>query len=97
MICLIANSLLKKMVNAIPEAIVHRRAFEEFDTCLRKDKSSQVDEWAKLYAQWDKKPTNSPCIFDTTEPSAFPVYLITISLTDIFNRRDHGERQAGAS
>lgn len=70
------------MVNAIPEAIAHRRAFEEFDTCLRKDKSSQVDRWGEIYAEWDKQPTNSPCIFDTTEPSKLPCPIPISTITD---------------
>lgn len=72
------------MVHAIPEAIAHRRAFEEFDACLQKDKSTQVDRWAEIYAKWDKKSTSSPCIFDTTEPSTSPAVsphpLLTLSI-----------------
>lgn len=54
------------MASAIPEAISHRRAFEEFDTHLRRDMPQQVEEWDKLYTEWDKKPTKSPCLFDTS-------------------------------
>lgn len=55
------------MVKAIPEAITHRRALEEFDSYLRRDKAEQVDVWEKQYADWDAKPTGSPCLFDIKE------------------------------
>lgn len=55
------------MASAIPEAIAHRRAYEEFDTHLRRDMPDQVQEWDRLYTEWDKKPTDSPCLFDTAE------------------------------
>lgn len=63
----IGNSLLRKLVKAIPAAITHRRVFEEFDDYLRRDKSAQVDAWEKQYAAWDEKPTGSPCLFDMKE------------------------------
>lgn len=61
------NTLLKSMVGAIPEAIAHRRAFEEFDAHLRRDKPDQLQEWDREYAEWDKQPRPSPCLFDTKE------------------------------
>jgi hypothetical protein len=62
------NSLLKKMVEAMPEAISHRRAFDEFDCHLREDRLDEVKEWEIQYEAWAEKPTGSPCIFDTSEP-----------------------------
>lgn len=64
---LLGNSLLKNMAAAIPQAIFHRRAFEEFDEHLRHDMPEQVKKWDEQYAEWDRKPTASPCLFDTTE------------------------------
>ena len=71
------NSLLKKMVEAMPEAISHRRAFDEFDHHLREDRPEEVREWEIEYEAWVEKPTGSPCIFDTSEPCKFsaPIYL----------------------
>ncbi|KAF7980030.1 hypothetical protein HWV62_40156 [Athelia sp. TMB] len=63
----IGSSLLKKMVKAMSEAIAHRRAFEELDACLKEDKADQVAKWEEEYAAWDKMPTGSPCIFDTSD------------------------------
>lgn len=67
--CLIGNTLLKKLVDALPEAMNHQRAFTEFDKHLRADRAEEVAQWEKEYEEWDKEPKNSPCIFDTTEPS----------------------------
>lgn len=55
------------MVAAMPEAIFHPRAFEEFDTHLRRDMPEQVADWDQKYAEWDRKPKSSPCLFDITE------------------------------
>lgn len=57
------------MVKALSEAVSHRRAFEEFDKHLKEDKADQVAKWEDEYAAWDKKPTGSPCIFDTRDSS----------------------------
>jgi hypothetical protein len=71
------NSLLKKMVEAMPEAINHRRAFDKFDHHLREDRPEEVREWEIEYEAWVEKLTGSPCIFDTSEPCKFsaPIYL----------------------
>ncbi|KAF7974192.1 hypothetical protein HWV62_13237 [Athelia sp. TMB] len=63
----IGNSLLKKMLKAISEAVTHRRAFEELDAHLKEDRPDQVAKWEAEYAAWDRKPTGSPCIFDAPE------------------------------
>lgn len=69
------TSLLKKILKAIPEAVSHRRAFEELDAHLKEDKPDQVAQWEAEYAAWDKKPTGSPCIFDANDSGATPVYI----------------------
>ncbi|KAF7974572.1 hypothetical protein HWV62_11944 [Athelia sp. TMB] len=73
----IGNSLLKGMAAAIPEAITHQRAYEEFDAHLRQEMPEQVQEWDRLYIEWDKKPTDSPCLFDTAER---PISLAKVKL-----------------
>jgi hypothetical protein len=65
------NFLLKKMVEAMPAAISHRRAFDEFDHHLREDRLEEVKEWEVEYNAWVEKPMGSPCIFDTSEPCKF--------------------------
>jgi hypothetical protein len=62
------NTLLKKMVEAIPEAISHHRAFVAFNEHLHADREDQVKQWEVEYDAWVKKPKGSPCIFDTSEP-----------------------------
>jgi hypothetical protein len=56
------------MVEAIPEAISHQRAFKAFDEHLCADREDQVKEWEVEYDAWVKQPKGSPCIFDTSEP-----------------------------
>lgn len=58
------------MVEALPEAVDHLRAYIEFDEHLRKDSPDQVAAWEKEYAEWDVQPKSSPCIFDTTNHGA---------------------------
>lgn len=67
------NSLLKKMIEAMPEVISHRRAFDEFNHRLREDRPDEVEQWEIQYKAWVEKPTGSPCIFDTSERRKFSV------------------------
>jgi hypothetical protein len=62
------NSLLKKMVEASPEAISHWCAFDECDCHLHEDRLEKVKGWEIEYKTWVKEPTGSPCIFNMTEP-----------------------------
>lgn len=71
------------MVGAIPEALSQRRAFEEFDAHLRRDKPEQMKQWDHEYAEWDKKSKPSPCLFDTTERSK---YILIINSPRTANR-----------
>jgi hypothetical protein len=74
------NSLLKKMVEAMPEAISHRQAFVAFDKHLRVNRKDQVKQWEVEYDAWVKQPKASPCIFDTSEPGEpSKRYLITLT------------------
>lgn len=59
------------MLEAMPEAISHRRAFEEFNTHLRSDRMEQVIQWEVEYEAWVKNPTGSTCIFDTSDPGEY--------------------------
>jgi len=61
------------MVEAMPEAISHQRAFDEFNHHLREDRLGEVKEWEIEYEAWVGNPTGSPCIFDTSEPCKFSV------------------------
>ncbi|KAF7973147.1 hypothetical protein HWV62_15919 [Athelia sp. TMB] len=86
----IGPSLLKKAVKAIAEAISHRRAFEELDEHLKEDMAAQVAQWEVDYAAWDRKPTGSPCIFDTSDAG---IVLHVIS-SKSFTYRDAGNSMA---
>jgi hypothetical protein len=60
--------MLKKMLEAMPEAINHRRAFEQLDAHLRSDRLEQVLKWEIEYEAWVKNATGDTCIFDTSDP-----------------------------
>ena len=65
------NTLLRKLVEAMTEAVEHQRAFDEFDQHLCADRLEQVEAWDKEYKEWDEAPTGSPCIFDTKDPGMY--------------------------
>jgi hypothetical protein len=56
------------MLEAMPEAIEQRRAFDEFDAHVRSDRLEQVIQWEIEYEAWVKNPTGATCIFDTSDP-----------------------------
>ena len=64
------NSLLRKLVEAMTQAVEHRRAFDEFDQNLCAERPQEVEAWEKEYKEWDREPKGSPCIFDTMDPGA---------------------------
>ncbi|KAE9385880.1 hypothetical protein BT96DRAFT_1006633 [Gymnopus androsaceus JB14] len=63
------TSLKKKMVSAIPWAIIHHRAFEAFTKGLRVNHSDFVSEWEKQVSAWELNPHDMsvPCPFDLPE------------------------------
>lgn len=70
---------MRNIVAAIPEAISHRRSFEEFDAHLRRDMSEQVEQWEKEFIEWEKQPKPSPCLFDTPDQRK-PFILLKLPL-----------------
>ncbi|KAJ7178448.1 hypothetical protein C8R43DRAFT_1084402 [Mycena crocata] len=49
----LGNSLLKKMVLAIPQAMVHSRAFHAFTDGLRDGHEEDLQKWEKLVRAWE--------------------------------------------
>ncbi|KAJ7660352.1 hypothetical protein DFH06DRAFT_988965 [Mycena polygramma] len=56
----LGNSLLKKMVLAIPQAMIHSRAFHAFTDALRDEHEEQLQEWETTIRAWEgnKSETN---------------------------------------
>jgi hypothetical protein len=55
------NSLLRKLILAIPQAMVHNRAFGAFTDSLRDGHEHELREWEKIVWAWEdenEKPNN---------------------------------------
>ncbi|KAJ7149097.1 hypothetical protein C8R46DRAFT_1009634 [Mycena filopes] len=50
------NSLLRKMVLAIPQAMIHSRAFQAFTEGLRAEHEGELHEWNILIQEWERDP-----------------------------------------
>ncbi|KAJ7815837.1 hypothetical protein B0H13DRAFT_2242544 [Mycena leptocephala] len=51
------NSLLRKMVLAIPQAMLHSRAFHAFTEGLREGHEEDLLKWEKMVRAWEADPT----------------------------------------
>ncbi|KAG6905389.1 hypothetical protein DXG01_003030 [Tephrocybe rancida] len=49
----LGDMLLKKLVEAIPQAIIHCQAFHVFTEGLRKDHLSELQTWEKMVLDWE--------------------------------------------
>lgn len=45
---------MRKVVLAIPQAMVHNRAFGAFTDGLREDHEPELREWEKIVRAWDE-------------------------------------------
>jgi hypothetical protein len=49
------NSLLRKLVEAMAQAVEHGHAFDKFDQNLHAERPQQVEAWEKEYEEWDRE------------------------------------------
>lgn len=49
----LANTLLRKMSLALPQAVVHHRAWLAFTHSLRTTHSAQLVEWERQVTEWE--------------------------------------------
>ncbi|KAJ7829807.1 hypothetical protein B0H14DRAFT_2593769 [Mycena olivaceomarginata] len=54
----LGKSLLRKMVLAIPEAMLHSRAFHLFTTRLRDGHEADLSKWEKMVRDWERDSEN---------------------------------------
>lgn len=66
-----ASTLLRKLSLAIPEAIVHHRAFSAFTESLQAEHAEQLVEWEGQVQSWEADRT-LPCPYEITEESMSP-------------------------
>ncbi|KAJ7715473.1 hypothetical protein B0H16DRAFT_1805290 [Mycena metata] len=55
----LGNSLLRKMVLAIPQAMVHSRAFHAFTDGLQREHEAELRDWDALIREWECDPLNA--------------------------------------
>ncbi|KAL0069538.1 hypothetical protein AAF712_003196 [Marasmius tenuissimus] len=60
------TSLIKKMVKAIPEAVVNARAYCAFNEALREDHEKDILEWQKQVEDWETGRAKL-CPYDVSE------------------------------
>ncbi|KAF8122930.1 hypothetical protein K438DRAFT_1651868, partial [Mycena galopus ATCC 62051] len=61
------NSLVRKMVLAIPQAMIHNRAFNSFTTGLRQEHEGELTKWEKMIREWEADPDDNPDPYDYAE------------------------------
>ncbi|KAJ6447332.1 hypothetical protein C8R47DRAFT_999818, partial [Mycena vitilis] len=66
----LGNSLLKKMVLAIPQAMIHSPAFHAFTDALREGHEEELQEWETKIRAWEAKPAG------LADPYAYPDSLV---------------------
>ncbi|KAG6913061.1 hypothetical protein DXG01_009990 [Tephrocybe rancida] len=57
-VCRKGDTLLKKLIDAIPHAILHHQAFHVFTEGLRKDYLSELQTWEKMVLDWESGTSN---------------------------------------
>ncbi|KAK6977452.1 CxC2 domain-containing protein [Favolaschia claudopus] len=55
----LGNSLLHRLVLAIPQAMMHSRAFHAFTEGLREEHGEELQEWERTIRAWEKDPLNA--------------------------------------
>ncbi|KAJ7132736.1 hypothetical protein C8R43DRAFT_895348, partial [Mycena crocata] len=65
----LGNSLLRKMVLAIPQAMIHSRAFHAFTDGLREHHEEELEEWERTVRAWEEN-TELPNPYEYPEVEA---------------------------
>ncbi|KAG6905794.1 hypothetical protein DXG01_000684 [Tephrocybe rancida] len=76
------ESLLKNLVKAIPEAILHRDAFTAFTDGLRKEHLEDLKQWERMLIEWES---------DKTKPDPYLVEEDSVTVSEI--RRQLAEEE----
>lgn len=64
----VATTMLRKMVTAIPQAIMHQRALSYFTESLRQEDAQRVDTWEAQVILWENDHQEY-CPYDLPEIS----------------------------
>ncbi|KAJ7825807.1 hypothetical protein B0H14DRAFT_3088537 [Mycena olivaceomarginata] len=66
----LGNSLLRKMVLALPQAMIHSRAFHSFTTGLREGHEEDLGKWEMMVRDWEMDNEDSENPYDYAEVEA---------------------------
>lgn len=69
-IILIGSELHRKLALAIPEAIIHRRAYRAFSDSLQVEHATSLKQWVKLVEEWEADK-RKPCPYDLPRKGMF--------------------------
>ncbi|KZP18029.1 hypothetical protein FIBSPDRAFT_956594 [Athelia psychrophila] len=64
----IGNLLLKRLIQAIPEAVLHWRAYVDFEEGLRADRPLEIANWETMLKVWEADH-KMPCPYSMTTPN----------------------------
>lgn len=65
---IVGNLLLKRLIQAIPEAVLHWRAYVDFEEGLRADRPLEIANWETMLKVWEADH-KKPCPYSMTTPS----------------------------
>jgi hypothetical protein len=71
----LGDQLLRKLTLAMPEAILHHRAFCAFTEGLREEHGDELIEWERQVQEWESD-NSRPCPYDLPEESEGPLLFI---------------------
>ena len=71
----LGDQLLRKLTLAMPEAILHHRAFCAFTEGLREEHGDELIEWERQVQEWESD-NSQPCPYDLPEESERPPLFI---------------------
>ncbi|KAF8058561.1 hypothetical protein FPV67DRAFT_1565454 [Lyophyllum atratum] len=85
------QTLLKNLVAAIPEAIIHRQAFDVFTDSIRKEHREELLSWEKMVKDWEA---------DHMQPDPYLIKEDTVSVNEIRRQlaeEDHQNVESGGA